>query len=180
MYPSEWYANKHTDMEGAELSDAKDSIRTIQGVSDKYIRIGVSHQYGPMPKSFPYTNGSSNNTTIKPFFLNRHTGIRGKSTSIAGLMDVVYLQNPKGGYATITLTPSADETKSENIFSQILSTFTFTDQKPGYGASCTSDADCGNTATCQLTPDGGAAPADGRIISQSKRCIGPQGQGLPL
>jgi hypothetical protein len=78
-----------------------------------------------MPQTFPYTNGSDKNNTIKSYTVNSFTGIRGKQSSEAGMEDVVYLQNQNGGYASLILTPSKDQIKSEDIFTTVLSSFKF-------------------------------------------------------
>lgn len=94
QYPSSWYVNQYSGSSNfannIEISDMLNSY-SIQGDST-YIRIDVSVNANPMPTSFPYTNGSSVNNTIKPFAVNSLSGIRGYMTSTAGLTEVVYLQ----------------------------------------------------------------------------------------
>jgi hypothetical protein len=131
-YPPTWFVNRYntdllTGMQDAiEISDRKDSPITIGGMSNLYTRVQVIFYTGEMPTSFPYTNGSEENTTIRPFRVNGYTGIRGQDTSEAGLQDVVFLTNQKSAFASIILTPPIqNDTLAKDIFHQMLSTFNF-------------------------------------------------------
>lgn len=131
QYPNNWYVNKY---EGSpdiayfvQVSDVQNSLAVIQGASDTHTRIDIANYASPIPLSFPYTNGSSVNKTIKPFSINGLSGIRGQMTSTAGVLDTVNLENPKGGYVFLQLTPpERSDVISEQVFTHILSTFKFT------------------------------------------------------
>lgn len=134
QYPKNWFANQYqkskfdVSKDAIELSDLENSIESIKGMSNSYTRISVMSFAGTMLESFPYGNGSESNNTIKPYTINSYQGIRGQQTGEAGLQEVIYLRNPKGGYAIITLMPPINNTVNIlKIFDQILSTFKFLD-----------------------------------------------------
>jgi hypothetical protein len=134
QYPSNWFVNKYEDSSGnaIEISDKENSIKTIFGESDTYTRIEVRNYGGKIPANFPYTNGEENsqNSTIKPFATSKYKGIRGQQTSEAGLLSVVYLENPKGGYVQmILISPIKNPENSKSIFEQMLSSFKFTNEE---------------------------------------------------
>jgi hypothetical protein len=128
-YPSNWYVNKYQDSDVAyslQISDIPNSYTAIQGMNDIHTRIDIYMSIGPVPTSFPYTNGSSANATIRPISINSLKGIRGQESSTAGIEDVVYLENPKGGFVSFHLIPPAKNAAvSKQIFDQFLSTFRF-------------------------------------------------------
>jgi len=127
-YPSGWSVNTGSGaVYFVELSDKSDSVNTIHGSSDKNTRLDVTYFSEQMPASFPYTNGSSDNSTIKPFIQGSLTGIKGQATSVAGLTDVVYIVNPQGGHVVLIFIPPSNNSQvTGKIFDQILSTFKFT------------------------------------------------------
>lgn len=129
-YPPHWYINNYSGSSNfvysVEVSDIKNSITEIQGMSDVHTRIDIRTNANPMPTSFPYSNGSAANDTIKPFTINSLRGIRGMQTSPAGITDTVYLMNSIGGYAELLLVqPTQNVEEAERIFNSILSTFQF-------------------------------------------------------
>lgn len=75
-----------------------------------------------MPTSFPYTNGSAANHTIRQYSANDLSGIQGQTTSTLGTENVVFIKNPQGGYVDIRRMLG-----DQNLFQEILSTFKFTD-----------------------------------------------------
>lgn len=127
-YPQDWYVNQYDSPQSIQLSDLDDSITKIQGGSKDFTRIDIAYSKSPMPSSFPFTNGSSNNPTIKAFSINNYTGIKGQQSSTAGLVEVVYLQNNVVGYVSLMLIPPLnDDRKALTIFNQVLQTFKFLD-----------------------------------------------------
>lgn len=132
QYPNSWYANQYQKSkfdvykDAIELSDLENSVENIKGGSNSYTRISIMSFAGSMPETFPYSNGSNQNSTIKSYTINSYQGIRGQETSASGLIEVVYLKDPEGGYVVITLTPPLDNSENTlKIFDQILSTFKF-------------------------------------------------------
>ncbi len=130
QYPNNWYVNKYQGSSNfayfVQVSDVENSYTVIQGMSDTHIRIDIGNFASPIPSSFPYTNGSSTNNTIKPFSINSLQGIHGQQTSTVGLVDTILLQNPHGGYVELTATPpNKDDGTTEKVFNKIFSTFKF-------------------------------------------------------
>lgn len=127
-YPASWYVNQYLGSSNfaysVEVSDVQDSITTIKGMSDTHTRIDISIKANPLPASFPYTNGSSTNSTIRSFSVNGLTGIRGMQTGEVGLTDTVYLANPKGGHVEILfIQPTQNVQATQKIFDTLLSSF---------------------------------------------------------
>jgi len=119
-YPANLYIHEYNDdYQDLVIGDIPNPQMRGSLTPKVYLTVGFYNQ--SMPKSFPYTNGSDKNDTIMPYPTNGYTGIRGKQTSPLGLGEAVYLQNPNGGYAVLSL-----QIGDINIFNQILSTFKFT------------------------------------------------------
>ncbi len=120
QYPSSWYVYQSSPSCAllSDISNPQDIPAKISPTSHQLVSICDSTL--AMPQSFPYTNGSSTNTTIKPFTISGYTGIRGNESSTIGLSDVVYLDNPGWGHVEIML-----EAGDETTFNQILSTYKF-------------------------------------------------------
>ncbi|MCL5091118.1 MAG: hypothetical protein M1514_03855 [Patescibacteria group bacterium] len=146
-YPSNWfvydYKDKNLCVNISDVSNPVDIPSKLE--ADGHTVILMCFYSSAMPKSFPYTNGSNKNTTVKPYEINGYSGIRGKETSTLGEGETVFLQNPQGGYVTLRL-----ETGDTKIFDQILSTFKFTSQ----GVSSSPKASDNSTALPQtkITP----------------------------
>jgi len=122
-YPPDWYAYEYNDANSSvNISDVSNPEDIPQSVSPQgHTSILLSAYQGAMPTTFPYTNGSGTNSTIKQFSINSYTGIRGEQTSTLGLGEAVYLNNPKGGYVELV-----KQIDNNQMFDQILSTFKFT------------------------------------------------------
>lgn len=122
-YPTDWSTYSYPESPScvglSDIPNPQDIPGKIDPAGHQLIQICDSNL--AMPESFPYTNGSSKNITIKPFSISEYSGIRGKQTSTLGEVDTVYLNNPGWGHIEMLL-----ELGDANIFQQILSTFKFT------------------------------------------------------
>ncbi|HVZ66998.1 MAG TPA: hypothetical protein VG917_01945 [Patescibacteria group bacterium] len=102
-HPSNWYVLNYVEDPCITMSDLPqpyDVPTKIPVDNHEFIRICNLDEV--LPTTFAYTNGSDNNPTIQPYSTNGYSGIRGLSTSAAGLSDVVYLTDPNGGVIQIT------------------------------------------------------------------------------
>lgn len=171
-YPAAWYANEYTfgkDAPGGACVDFSD-VTNSQDIPGKispenHQIVTVCTNSSQMPKTFPYTNGSSKNETIQPFSINGYTGIKGKTSSVVDVVngsDVVLLQSPKAGYVQITRALNATDK-----FDQILSTFKFTDSS---ASASPTPMFCGGIANIQC-PRGYNCMLDSKNPDAGGHCV---------
>lgn len=120
-YPQNWYIYQYPHTSSIAISD----IPNPQDIPTKlpynpHTIILVTTTLGHFPSSFPYTNGSFGNKTIKTLTFQGHEAISGQTKSTIGVSDVIMAQN-NHRYITITR-----EFGGTAIFNAVLSTVVFT------------------------------------------------------
>lgn len=120
-YPANWFLSPGA--QSVTLSDVQTPGDIPLKISpNEHQIIQVSFFQGEMPTNFLEQNGvTGQNPTIKPFYVNGYSGIRGQSGSTIGTIDNVYIKSPNGGYVIFQKLLGDKKT-----FEQILSTFKFT------------------------------------------------------
>ena len=125
QYPNNWYAKQDPDYPNSVTINENG----VQNSNVITINITVASDR-ILPSTWAYNpdSGSSVNKTIRTIDIHSYKGIRGNQidTEKQLVSDLVFLQNPQGGMVQLILTPSkTDSNTSEQIFDQLLSTFTF-------------------------------------------------------
>jgi hypothetical protein len=125
QYPSNWYVwiNPLNEVDCPQFSDIPDPNGPL---TKEYIKghslVGVCFSHDPLGD----VNKSSMGNIFKEYNLNTYRGFKGIDTKygLNGSREIIYLENPTGGYVDIIL-----ESGDPKNFDRILQTFRFTNSQ---------------------------------------------------